>query len=134
MSIILERNGSLTMAFASLRAEGKNYIAVADLPQVPFAPGEGKLSRREREGARTDPQLRVRILSEMQSHFPEELVTRTGIFLIQGLSMEPFEKGKYTAYFLHDWRVSAEGWHDEIAGIVAKEAKKQPPAKEGKAQ
>jgi hypothetical protein len=38
----------------------------------------------------------------------------------RGLSVEEFVPGKYTAYFIYNWRVSAEGWHDEIAKIVGR--------------
>jgi hypothetical protein len=38
--------------------------------------------------------------------------------LARGMTLEEFTRGRYTAHFIHDWRNSAEGWHDEIVKVM----------------
>jgi len=139
--LVLEIGNSYFVCFGYLLADGKPYLMVANPSEVPMEQGSVSISPRDRERARTGSATgRSSMLSLFnEAKFfghssPRELQPRPELPLLKGLAVEPFERVKYTAYFIYNWRVSAEGWQDEIAKILAEEAKKQAPAKEGKAQ
>lgn len=127
--VILERNGAYSLAFAYAQSERRASIAEGILAEVPFEPARWPLTREDREAARKSKWVRLGYEDRMEMTFPTEVTTRSSIHLVKGFAMEPFERGKYTAYFIYDWRVSAEGWHDEIAKAIGmKVAPREKPA------
>lgn len=122
--ILLQRGRAYRVCFGYLQITDKEYVILADPNGIPLESAPGVLLPSEREAAKTDPWARRIMEDDLKTKFPTDLRTRVSMPLLPGMSVEEFEGGKYTAYFIHDWRVSPEAWREEILKIVGKPREK----------
>lgn len=92
--ILLERENTLRVALGYLQVNGKDCLILADPAKLPEGPADP---------AKPDEPRKCSAAMEF----------------IEGFAIEPFEKGRYTAHFIHSWEPSAEGYKAEIEKIIA---------------
>ena len=118
--ILLVRGDEWLVCFAYLRSGGKDYVVLANPKDVPLEKGGFVASARELEAAKTDSRIRRALEARKQAlgDQPTDFCTSASKPLLKGMWVEPFEKGRYQAYFIYGWHVSAEAWRKEIEEIV----------------
>ncbi len=118
-----KRGGELRyrICFGYLQADGRNYLAVARPEQTSLQKGRPvSMTDKERAGRLTSEwtwraiERRRSVLEDM----PWDIQMNTDKPLLRGMSLEEFQKGRYTAYFIYNWRPSAAAWREEIIEIV----------------
>jgi hypothetical protein len=98
------------------------YIVVARPEQIPLQKGrtmpERMRKRLPEAMVNADKWQMYRLTANSLKDIRWDLLMSTKKPLMRGMRLEKFQKGKYTAHVIHDWRESAEAWHDEIVEIV----------------
>ena len=122
--ILLERGRACRVCFGYLAVGEKGYVLLANPETIPLESRPMIILPSLREAAKTDPWARNMMERRMKRRVSTDLRTRVSMPLLPGMSIEEFEGGKYTAYFIYDWRVSPEAWREEILKIVGKPREK----------
>jgi len=122
---LIEKNGYYEIVFGYLRTSDVNYLIIADLSKIPYETTGMFYLQREIEAFEAlppdDPWRKMYEGDKKNLKFVRNLLVRSNMPLHPGFSIEPFEKGKYHAYFIHSWKKSVEAWEPEIRKIIGKE-------------
>ena len=122
--ILLQRGRTYRVCFGYLRVDSNDHVVLADPKTIPLESRPMPILPSEREAAKRSEWARRMVEARQSMKLPTELYIRTSIPLLKGLSVELFEKGRYTAYFIYNWRFSPEAWREEILKIVGKPREK----------
>ena len=99
-----------------------NYLLTVDLKEIPviLEPSSPTPKARARFEALPpdNPWRKTYEYEKTHLKFPTDLFVQSSIPLHPGFLFEPFEKGKYRAYFIHDWQKSIDAWKSEIKKIL----------------
>ena len=120
--ILLEREHRYTVGIGYVRANGIDYLVVADLSKTPMEKAGMSYMPKEHEhfqGLPPDDPARKMYENDLKRKtFVVDFVVSSTKPLVAGITIEPFDQARYEAYFIYNWRISAEAWHDEIAQVV----------------
>ncbi len=134
--ILLERDNRYVVGVGYVRTGGKDFLVIADLSETPleqigmsFMPSEREIF----ESLPPDhPERKMYEYDKKNKRFTVDFTISSAKPLVVGITIEPFELSKYKAYFIYNWRVSAEAWRDEIAKIVGPKTDEKPADQKAK--
>jgi hypothetical protein len=118
---LVKREGKLQVCFGGSQAGGRNYLVLCDPENIPLEKGAPMVATKSaRKAARTNPDVRHALARQRHGlkDKPTDFIVSVTKPLVRGMSLEEFQKGRYTAYFIYNWRPSAAGWREEIIEIV----------------
>jgi hypothetical protein len=122
--VLIERQGRYEVCVGYLETGQKRHLVIADLSKTPMErKGMTYLPDEKTYFESLPPDHPERIAYEnarKRKEFVTDLVVSSEKPLMPGFRIEPFERGRYTAYFIHQWRQSTEAWREEIIDIVGK--------------
>ena len=125
--VLLYRNKYYKVLVGYLMTEKRNYLLTVDLKEIPviLEPSYPTPSERAHFEALPpdDPWRKTWEYNQKNLKFPTDLFVQSSIPLHPGFLFEPFEKGKYRAYFIHGWHKSLDAWKPEIRKILGLDKK-----------
>jgi len=123
--VLLENNGVYYVAAGYLEDDKKQYLVIINLSIVPLEKKGMTYLPKEKEYFESlppdNPRRKMYEGNKKMAMFAVDLQIRSKMPLPIGITIEPFEKGKYHAYFIHSWKKSVEAWEPEIRKIIGEE-------------
>ena len=120
--VIIERDGYYKLVVGYLVADNVDYILTADLAKTPLEKTGMTYTPSEKEHFESlppdNPWRKMYEGNRRNKRFVTDLRLRSAMPLHPGFLFEPFEKGKYRAYFIHGWHKSLDAWKPEIRKIL----------------
>ena len=125
--VILDKNGRYTIAFGYLEKGEKRYLIIADLAGTPMEMVGMSYTPKQHEFFKSlppnDPERKRYEQSKILKKFPVDFAISSTKPLMIGMNIEEFDKEKYKAHFIYNWRESLDAWKPEIEKVVGKPGK-----------